>query len=125
MGPCPRQILTPRKLLLSTAAPVGRQSLYEADKVQHMPFSSSMLMEPVATVCVPSFLHKLSLSAWDVQSSWMAQHSETGVHCRYHQYKFIVDGDWRHDEAQPFMPDPLGNVNNWLFVRRPDGMSSP
>ena len=39
---------------------------------------------------------------------------------RYHQYKFIVDGEWRHDETQPFMPDPLGNVNNWLFVRRPE-----
>lgn len=37
---------------------------------------------------------------------------------RYHQYKFIVDGEWRHDESQPYMPDPLGNVNNWLFVRR-------
>ncbi|GIL65126.1 hypothetical protein Vafri_18936 [Volvox africanus] len=36
----------------------------------------------------------------------------------YHQYKFIVDGKWRHDETAPFMPDPLGNVNNWLFVRR-------
>lgn len=40
---------------------------------------------------------------------------------RYHQYKFIVDGSWRHDESQPYMPDPLGNVNNWLFVRRPEG----
>lgn len=39
---------------------------------------------------------------------------------RYHQYKFIVDGEWRHDETQPFMPDPLGNVNNWLFVRKPE-----
>lgn len=39
---------------------------------------------------------------------------------RYHQYKFIVDGEWRHDETQPFMPDPLGNVNNWLYVRQPD-----
>ncbi|KAG2491725.1 hypothetical protein HYH03_009888 [Edaphochlamys debaryana] len=38
----------------------------------------------------------------------------------YHQYKFIVDGRWRHDETAPFMPDPLGNVNNWLFVRRID-----
>lgn len=44
--------------------------------------------------------------------------------CRYHQYKFIVDGEWRHDETQPFMPDPLGNVNNWLFVRKPDSSSS-
>ena len=43
-----------------------------------------------------------------------------GMACRYHQYKFIVDGEWRHDEAQPFMPDPLGNVNNWLFVRKPE-----
>lgn len=44
----------------------------------------------------------------------------TSCTCRYHQYKFIVDGEWRHDETQPFMPDPLGNVNNWLFVRKPD-----
>ena len=36
----------------------------------------------------------------------------------YHQYKFIVDGRWLHDETAPYMPDPLGNVNNWLFVRR-------
>eukprot|EP01024_Parvocaulis_polyphysoides_P006961 TRINITY_DN12068_c0_g1_i1.p1 TRINITY_DN12068_c0_g1~~TRINITY_DN12068_c0_g1_i1.p1 ORF type:complete len:580 (+),score=58.64 TRINITY_DN12068_c0_g1_i1:205-1944(+) len=40
----------------------------------------------------------------------------------YHQYKFIVDGDWRHDEQQPYMPDPLGNVNNWIFVRRSDSI---
>ena len=39
---------------------------------------------------------------------------------RYHQYKFIVDGEWRHDESQAYMPDPLGNVNNWLFVRKPE-----
>ena len=41
----------------------------------------------------------------------------------YHQYKFIVDGAWRHDDSAPFMPDPLGNVNNWLFVRRAEGGS--
>lgn len=47
------------------------------------------------------------------------------VACRsYHQYKFIVDGEWRHDESQPFMPDPLGNVNNWLFVRKPEGQAA-
>jgi len=28
-----------------------------------------------------------------------------------------VDGVWRHDENAPFMPDPNGNVNNWVFVR--------
>mmetsp|Transcript_25163 Transcript_25163/g.44873 ORF Transcript_25163/g.44873 Transcript_25163/m.44873 type:complete len:551 (-) Transcript_25163:58-1710(-) len=42
----------------------------------------------------------------------------------YHQYKFIVDGEWRHDETQPNMPDPLGNVNNWLFVRRAEPQHS-
>jgi 5'-AMP-activated protein kinase regulatory gamma subunit len=47
------------------------------------------------------------------------------VLCRYHQYKFIVDGKWRHDETAPFMPDPLGNVNNWLFVRRIDPAPAP
>jgi hypothetical protein len=45
--------------------------------------------------------------------------------CRYHQYKFIVDGKWRHDETAPFMPDPLGNVNNWLFVRRVEPSPQP
>lgn len=43
---------------------------------------------------------------------------------RYHQYKFIVDGEWRHDDTQPYMPDPLGNVNNWLFVRKPDNQQA-
>ncbi len=47
------------------------------------------------------------------------------AHHRYHQYKFIVDGEWRHDETQPYMPDPLGNVNNWLFVRRADSTTTP
>lgn len=48
-----------------------------------------------------------------------------GLPPRYHQYKFIVDGKWRHDETAPFMPDPLGNVNNWLFVRRIDSNPNP
>ena len=34
----------------------------------------------------------------------------------YHQYKFIVDGEWRHDENQAFIQDPLGNVNNWYAI---------
>ncbi len=42
----------------------------------------------------------------------------------YHQYKFIVDGQWRHDENQAFIQDPLGNVNNWLYVK-PAGGSTP
>eukprot|EP00897_Mesotaenium_endlicherianum_P000804 jgi/Mesen1/10724/ME000090S10182 len=41
----------------------------------------------------------------------------------YHQYKFIVDGEWRHDERQSQMPDPLGNVNNWLLVRDHEPLS--
>jgi len=42
-----------------------------------------------------------------------------------HQYKFIVDGEWRHDEGQPYMPDPLGNVNNWIFVAVPGSNAVP
>jgi hypothetical protein len=36
----------------------------------------------------------------------------------YHQYKFIVDGEWRHDEQQAHMVDTNGNVNNWLLVTK-------
>lgn len=42
----------------------------------------------------------------------------------YHQYKFIVDGEWRHDENQAFIQDPLGNVNNWC-EHRPARASNP
>lgn len=41
----------------------------------------------------------------------------------YHQYKFIVDGEWRHDEAQACLPDPMGNVNNWIFVKSVDAQN--
>ena len=27
-----------------------------------------------------------------------------------------MDGEWKHDEQQPLVPDPLGNVNNYLYV---------
>lgn len=57
---------------------------------------------------------------WAVHSLWPLNACR-----RYHQYKFIVDGEWRHDELQPYMPDPLGNVNNWLFVRRMDSQQQP
>lgn len=36
------------------------------------------------------------------------------------QYKFIVDGEWRHDDAQHSIRDPLGNVNNLLLVKEPE-----
>ncbi|KAL3679986.1 hypothetical protein R1sor_022942 [Riccia sorocarpa] len=38
----------------------------------------------------------------------------------YHQYKFIVDGEWRHDDQQSVVSDPLGNVNNWILVKEPE-----
>ena len=38
----------------------------------------------------------------------------------YHQYKFMVDNEWCHDESQPYMPSPLGPPNNWLHVNPPN-----
>mmetsp|Transcript_7746 Transcript_7746/g.28568 ORF Transcript_7746/g.28568 Transcript_7746/m.28568 type:complete len:471 (-) Transcript_7746:1179-2591(-) len=34
----------------------------------------------------------------------------------YHQFKYIVDNEWRHDDAQPFVPSPLGPPNNCILV---------
>lgn len=42
-----------------------------------------------------------------------------------HQYKFIVDGVWRHDDQSPFMMDALGGINNYLHVRAPDLVPTP
>ncbi|KAG5075920.1 hypothetical protein JHK82_057268 [Glycine max] len=38
----------------------------------------------------------------------------------YHQYKFNVDGEWRHDEHQPFVSGDCGIVNTMYLVREPD-----
>lgn len=38
----------------------------------------------------------------------------------YHQYKFIVDGDCRHDEQQPVVTPTFGTVNNVLLVPGPE-----
>ncbi|XP_009801936.1 sucrose nonfermenting 4-like protein isoform X2 [Nicotiana tabacum] len=38
----------------------------------------------------------------------------------YHQYKFIVDGEWRHDENQPFVTGSYGTVNTVLLARESD-----
>lgn len=38
----------------------------------------------------------------------------------YHQYKFIVDGEWRHDENQPFVSGSYGTVNTLLLARESD-----
>jgi len=34
-----------------------------------------------------------------------------------HQYKFIIDGQWRHDHTAPTVLDNLGNVNNCITVQ--------
>jgi len=34
-----------------------------------------------------------------------------------HQYKFIVDGKWRHAEDQPLTTDAQGNLNNFIEVK--------
>ncbi|PIN08166.1 5'-AMP-activated protein kinase, gamma subunit [Handroanthus impetiginosus] len=38
----------------------------------------------------------------------------------YHQYKFVVDGEWRHDEHQPFISSNIGTVNTILLTRESD-----
>ncbi|KAK2640377.1 hypothetical protein Ddye_028172 [Dipteronia dyeriana] len=38
----------------------------------------------------------------------------------YHQYKFFVDGEWRHDERQPFVTGDYGVVNNVFIAREQD-----
>ncbi|KAL0364803.1 UNVERIFIED_CONTAM: Sucrose nonfermenting 4-like protein [Sesamum angustifolium] len=38
----------------------------------------------------------------------------------YHQYKFFVDGEWRHDEHQPFVSGNYGVVNTIYLPREPD-----
>ncbi|XP_072996780.1 sucrose nonfermenting 4-like protein isoform X1 [Typha latifolia] len=40
----------------------------------------------------------------------------------YHQYKFFVDGEWRHDENQPFETGGYGTVNTLLLTRDVDPM---
>ncbi|KAK7397200.1 hypothetical protein VNO78_18367 [Psophocarpus tetragonolobus] len=42
----------------------------------------------------------------------------------YHQYKFNVDGEWRHDEQQPFVSGSYGVVNTIYIVREPDILPS-
>lgn len=38
----------------------------------------------------------------------------------YHQYKFFVDGEWRHDDHQPFVSGNYGVVNTIFLAREPD-----
>ena len=39
------------------------------------------------------------------------------------QYKFFVDGEWRHDDRQPFVTGKYGTVNTVLITREPDPIS--
>ena len=41
-----------------------------------------------------------------------------------HQYKFIIDGQWRHDHTAPTVLDNLGNVNNCTNVQLPAAASA-
>lgn len=38
----------------------------------------------------------------------------------YLQYKFVVDGEWRHDDHQPSISSNLGTVNTILLTRESD-----
>ena len=35
----------------------------------------------------------------------------------HHQFKFVIDGEWRHDETVAHVADPMGNVNNTIYVQ--------
>ncbi|XP_066055819.1 5'-AMP-activated protein kinase subunit beta-1 [Chamaea fasciata] len=37
-----------------------------------------------------------------------------------HQYKFLVDGQWTHDPAEPVVTSQLGTVNNIIQVKKTD-----
>ncbi|KAF9607393.1 hypothetical protein IFM89_034626 [Coptis chinensis] len=38
----------------------------------------------------------------------------------YHEYKFYVDGEWRHDQNQPSVSGNYGIVNTVVLARRPE-----
>ncbi|KAF8017253.1 hypothetical protein BT93_H2445 [Corymbia citriodora subsp. variegata] len=43
----------------------------------------------------------------------------------YHQYKFCVDGEWRHDEHQPYATNEFGIVNTIYLTAEIPGTPSP
>ncbi|MCO5563207.1 hypothetical protein L7F22_016844 [Adiantum nelumboides] len=43
----------------------------------------------------------------------------------YHQFKFMVDGEWRHDDQQPSVTDSAGNCSNCILVREFESGSGP
>lgn len=40
------------------------------------------------------------------------------------QYKFCVDGEWRHDEHQPYITSEYGIVNTVFLATDPNLMAS-
>lgn len=49
----------------------------------------------------------------NADGEWKLVHSlEPGIH----QYKFVVDGVWRHHPDQPTVHDEVGNINNFIDV---------
>ncbi|XP_078440596.1 sucrose nonfermenting 4-like protein [Wolffia australiana] len=42
----------------------------------------------------------------------------------FHQYKFFVDGEWRHDERQAFVTGKYGTVNTVLISKKPDSSAT-
>ena len=49
----------------------------------------------------------------NADNEWKVVHSlEPGLY----QYKFIVDGVWRHHPDQPTVHDEVGNINNFIEV---------
>jgi len=76
-----------------------------------------------------------SFSAWTeaVPLTWEAHPEHAAQGCfavviplvpGYHQFKYIVDNEWRHDPARPHLPDPNGHLNNWVFLKRPDNTAA-
>ena len=43
----------------------------------------------------------------------------------YVQYKFFVDGEWRHDEHQPYVSGEYGIVNTILLATDPNILPNP
>ena len=81
---------------------------------------SQSSVHPAACVSLPiagSFTH------WQKMPMQWRQNGSTGEWYKLvdllaatHQYKFIIDGQWRHDHTAPTVLDNLGNVNNCIVV---------
>lgn len=48
---------------------------------------------------------------------------EDNIITNYVQYKFYVDGEWQHDEQQPYVREDIGPINI-ILVRRSNNLPS-